>query len=124
MDAFVLDLGRVSHGNEGGAHPKQLKEVELDVHLRQRAEEVLPVRVLHILHDQAVRPRRRIVHDVHETDDVRPTGQIAQDLDFPLYLLLCDRLQDLDHARLFVERVDPLEDLAFRAVLARRSLNT
>ena len=40
--------------------------------------------------------------NVHESDDIRATGEIAKDLDFPLNFLLCDGFQDLNDTRLFV----------------------
>lgn len=83
---------------KGGTHPQELKEVVFDLHLGQRAEQLLPVRVRYILHDEAVRARRAVMDGVHKADDVRASGEIAQDLDLALYLLLRDGLQHLDDA--------------------------
>lgn len=52
-----------------------------------------------------------IAHDVEQRDDVGAARQILQDLDFALYLLLLDGLEDLDDAFLVVDDVDALEDL-------------
>ena len=40
----------------------------------------------------------RIPHDVEQADDVRSAGQVLQDLDLTLDLLLLDRLQYFDDA--------------------------
>jgi hypothetical protein len=52
-----------------------------------------------------------VAHHIQQRDDVGPAGQILQDLDLALYLLLLDGLQDLDDAFLVVDDVDALEDL-------------
>jgi hypothetical protein len=53
----------------------------------------------------------RISDHVQEGDNVWPAGQVLQDLDLPLDLLLLDGLEHLDDAFLVVDDVDALEDL-------------
>lgn len=48
--------------------------------------------------------------NIEEGDDIRPTGQILQNLDLALNLLLLDGLQHLDDAFLVVDNVDALKD--------------
>lgn len=52
-----------------------------------------------------------VAHHIQKRDNVGSTRQILQDLDLALYLLLLDRLQDLDDALLVVDHVDALEHL-------------
>lgn len=52
-----------------------------------------------------------VANDVEQSDDVRTAAEVLQDLDLALYLLLLDRLQNLDDALLVVDDVDALEDL-------------
>ena len=58
----------------------------------------------------------RIPNYIEESNDIRPTGQVLQDLDFSLDLLLLDGLQNLDDAFLVVDNVDALEN--FRVLSA------
>jgi hypothetical protein len=53
----------------------------------------------------------RVPHDVEQCDNVWPTRQVLEDLDLTLYLLLLDRLQDLDDTFLVVGDIDALEYL-------------
>jgi len=52
-----------------------------------------------------------VAHYIQQRDDVGAAGQILQDLDFALYLLLLDGLQDFDDAFLVVDDVDAFENL-------------
>lgn len=52
-----------------------------------------------------------IPDNVEQGDDVGAAGQILQNLDLSLDLLLLHRLQDLDNAFLVVNNVDALENL-------------
>lgn len=47
--------------------------------------------------------------NVQKSNNIWATGQILQDLDLSLDLLLLNRLQDLDNAFLVVDNVDALE---------------
>lgn len=50
-----------------------------------------------------------VSHNIEQRDNVGPTGEVLEDLDLPLDLLLLHRLQDLDDAFLVVDHVDSLE---------------
>lgn len=52
-----------------------------------------------------------VPHNVQQRNDVGSTGEVLQNLDLPLYLLLLDGLEDLDDAFLVVDDVDAFEDL-------------
>lgn len=53
----------------------------------------------------------RVSHDVQQRNNVGPAGQVLQDLDLPLDLLLLNGLENLDYTFLVVDDVDALEDL-------------
>jgi hypothetical protein len=48
---------------------------------------------------------------IQQRDNIRAPGEILQDLDLPLDLLLLDRLEHLDHTLLVVDNIDAFEDL-------------
>lgn len=52
-----------------------------------------------------------VSYNIKQGDNVWPSAQVLQDFDLSLYLLLLDRLQDLDDALLVVDDVDAFEDL-------------
>lgn len=52
-----------------------------------------------------------VAHHIQKRNNVGSTRQVLKDLDFALYLLLLDRLQNLDDALLVVDHVDTLEHL-------------
>lgn len=79
---------------------------------------------MHIFRDKRWDFGRGVANDIEERDDIWSPCKVLKDLDFTLDFLLLHRLKNLDDTLLLVDDVDPLEDLAFRAVLARRSLNT
>lgn len=57
----------------------------------------------------------RVPNDIKQRNNVGPAGQVLQDLDLPLDLLLLDGLEDLDNALLVVDNVDALEHLGVLA---------
>lgn len=61
---------------------------------------------------------------VEQRHDIRAAGQVLQDLDLTLDLLLFDRLQDLDDAFLVVDDVDTLEHLRVLAPAWRHHTQT
>lgn len=70
---------------------------------------------------EVVRPTHlRVPHDIIQVDNVLPTGEVLQDLDLALDLLLLDGLEDLDHALVVVDDVDAFED--FRVLHAGRGV--
>ena len=52
-----------------------------------------------------------VAHHIQKRNNVGTARQVLKDLDLALYLLLLDRLQDLDDALLVVDHVDALEHL-------------
>lgn len=52
-----------------------------------------------------------VAHDIEKSDNVWAATEILENLDFSLYLLLLDGLEDLDDAFLVVDDVDALEHL-------------
>lgn len=52
-----------------------------------------------------------VAHHIQKRNNVGPARQVLQDLDLALYLLLLDRLQDLNDALLVVDYVDAFEHL-------------
>ena len=55
----------------------------------------LEVGVVDEFEDQAGRLRLRVSNNVEQADDVRPAGEVLQNLDLALDLLLLDWLEDL-----------------------------
>lgn len=53
----------------------------------------------------------RVPHDIQQRHNVWSSGQVLQNLDFTLNLLLLDRLQHFDDAFLIVDDVDSLKHL-------------
>lgn len=52
----------------------------------------------------------RIPDDIEQCNNVGAAGEVLEDLDFSLDLLLLHRLQNLNDAFLVVDHIDPLED--------------
>lgn len=52
-----------------------------------------------------------VPNDIQQRNNVGPAGQVLQDLDLPLDLLLLDGLEDLDNTLLVVDDVDAFEHL-------------
>lgn len=57
-----------------------------------------------------------VANNVQQRDDIRSAGQILENLDLSLYLLLLNRLQNLNDAFLVVDDVDAFEN--FRVLAA------
>src|SRR5205085_8675750 len=62
-----------------------------------------------------------IAHHVEQGHNVWPACEVLQDLDLALYLLLLDRLEDLDDTFLVVYHVDALKHLRVLAEMCHRS---
>jgi hypothetical protein len=61
--------------------------------------------------DQTRNFRGRIANDIEKGNDIRPTGEVLQDLDLSLDLLLLDGLENLDDTLFLGDDVDALKDL-------------
>ena len=100
-----------SRGAGARARLEQLEDVVADVVVGQRGVEHLEVRVVHVLKDEARRLRLWVAHGVEKPDDVGTAGEVLQDLDLALDLLLFDRLEDLDDHLRVAPHVHPLKHL-------------
>lgn len=99
------------------AHLEQLERIIFDIKLAQHRKEQLPFHVLHVFHDETVVPRRGVLDDVSQGDDVRATREVTENFDFTLNLLWGYGFEDFDDAGLRVDHVDAFEDL--RGVIER-----
>ena len=53
----------------------------------------------------------RIANHVQQGHDIRTSGQVLEDFDFPLDFLLLDRFEDFDNAPFAIGDADTLENL-------------
>jgi hypothetical protein len=90
---------------------EKLKDVVADVDIDELGVQGAEVGVVDVFEDERGCLALRIPDNVEQGDNVGPAGQVLQDLDLALYLLLLDGLEDLDDAFLVVNDVDALEDL-------------
>jgi hypothetical protein len=90
---------------------EKLKDVVADVDVDELGVQSAEVGVVDVFEDERGRLALRIPDNVEQGDNVGPAGQVLQNLDLALYLLLLDGLEDLDDAFLVVNDVDALEDL-------------
>jgi hypothetical protein len=67
------------------------------------------ISVIHVFENQARSLALTVPYYIQERDNIWPTGQVLEDLDFSLYFLLLDRLEDFNNAFLVVDDIDPLE---------------
>lgn len=88
---------------------EQLKDVVADVDVVELGVQAAEVGVVDVLEDERGRLALRVADDVEEGDDVGAAGEVLQDLDLALDLLLLDGLEDLDDAFLVVDDVDAFE---------------
>src|ERR1700710_1383884 len=61
-----------------------------------------------------------VPNNIQQRDNVRPTTQVLQDLDLPLYLLLLDRLEHFDDTFLVVDDIDALKDFRVLSTTYKR----
>jgi len=94
---------------------EELVDVVAHVVVLEFGVEGAEVGVVDVLEDEAGRLALAVAHDVEEGDDVGSAGEVLQDLDLALDLLLLNGLEDLDDAFLVVDDVDAFEDLAVLA---------
>ncbi len=90
---------------------EQLEDVEADIDVVELGVEGAEVGVVDVFEDERGRLALRVADDVEQGYDVGPAGQVLQDLDLALYLLLLNGLEHLDDAFLVVDDVDTLEHL-------------
>ena len=113
IDHNVVRLDVSVHDALGMTEVERLEEFENvvpDVVVDETWVEGAEVGVVDILKDQARSLTLAVPDDVQQSHDIGTSGQILQDLDLTLYLLLLDRLQNLDDTLLVVGDIDALED--------------
>ena len=89
---------------------QELKDIVPDIIVGEPRIQGTEVRVVDILKYQTGRLALTVANHVQQSDDIGATGQVLEDLDLTLDLLLLNRLEDLDNAFLVVDDVDALED--------------
>jgi hypothetical protein len=89
---------------------EKFKDIVTDIIVDEARVESAEVGVVDIFEDKTGRFALIIPNDIEKSDDIRSTRQILENLDFTLYLLLLDRLQDLNHTFLIVDHIDTLKD--------------
>lgn len=90
---------------------EQLVDVVADVDVVELGVQGAEVCVVDVLEDERGRLALRIPDHIEQGDDVGPAGQVLQDLDLALDLLLLDRLEHLDDALLVVDHIDAFKHL-------------
>lgn len=90
---------------------EQLEDVVADIDVVEFGIEGAEVGVIDVFEDEGGSLALRVPNDVEQSHNVGPAGQVLQDLDLALYLLLLDGLENLDDAFLVVDDIDALEDL-------------
>jgi len=90
---------------------EQLEDVVADIDVVELGIEGAEVGVIDVFEDERGSLALRVPHDVEQSHNVGPAGQVLQDLDLALYLLLLDGLENLDDAFLVVDDIDAFEDL-------------
>lgn len=103
--------GDTLHRARRHAHLKQLVHVEPHVVIGEAGIEDFEVDVMNAFCDEAWYFRCRVAHNIEQSDYVRTTSEVLEDLDLTLDLLLLHGLQDFDDALLVCEDVDAFEDL-------------
>jgi hypothetical protein len=90
---------------------EQLVDVVADVDVVELGVESAEVGIIDVFENEGGRLALRVPHDVKQGDNVGTAGQVLQNLNLALYLLLLDGLEDFDDAFLVVDDVDALEYL-------------
>lgn len=94
---------------------EQFKDVVTDIEVVELWVETPEVCVVDVLEDERGRLTLGVPHDVEEGDNVGAAGEILEDLDLTLDLLLLDGLENLDDAFLVIDDVDAFKDLGILA---------
>lgn len=89
---------------------EEFVDVEPHVQVVELGIERPEVGVVDIFEDERRGLALRVPNNVQERNNVGPSRQVLEDLDFALDLLLLDRLEDLDDTLLVVHDVDALKN--------------
>lgn len=90
---------------------QQLVDVESNVVISEPRIKSAKIGVVHGLENQARSLALIIAHDIEKSDNIRASGEVLEDLDLSLDLLLLDGLKNLDDAFLIIDDVDAFEHL-------------
>ena len=90
---------------------EELVHVESHVEIGESWVQNLELDIMDVFSDQTRNFRGRIANDIEKGDDIRPTGEVLQDLDFSLDLLLLDGLENLYDTLLLGDDINALKDL-------------
>jgi len=93
------------------AHFEKLEHVKSDIVIGEPGIEHFEVDIVDVFRNQARDLGGRIADHVQQGHDIRTSGQVLENFDFPFDLLLLDRFEDLDDALFVVDDVNTLEDL-------------
>lgn len=88
---------------------EQLQDVESHIQVVELGVQAAKVGVVDVLKDERGRLALRVAHDIEEGDNIGPTGEVLQNLDLSLDLLLLNWLEDLDNTLLVVDDIDTLK---------------
>lgn len=94
---------------------EQFEDIEAHVVVDEPWVKRPEICVVHILKDQRGCLALTVSHHVQQCHDIRTAGEVLQDLDFTLYLLLLDRFEYFDDAFLVVDNINAFEDLGIFA---------
>lgn len=89
---------------------EEFKDIVADVIVDEARVKGAEVGIVDIFEDKTGRLALVIPDNIEKSDDIRSTRQILENLDFTLYLLLLDRLQDLDHTFLIVDHINSFKN--------------
>ena len=91
---------------------QQLVDVIPHIHVLEFGVQGAKVGIIDVFEDEGWCLGLTIADDVEEGDDVGAAGEVLEDFDFALDLLLFHGLEDFDDAFLVVDYIDAFEDFA------------
>lgn len=89
---------------------EQFTDIVPYIHIAERLIECPKVRIVDVLEDERRGFALRIPDHIKQSDDIRAAGEILQNFDLSLDLLLLDRFEHLDDTLFVVEDIDAFED--------------
>jgi hypothetical protein len=93
------------------AHFEKFEHVKSNIVIGESRVEHFEVDVVDVFCDQAWDLGSRIANHVQQGYDIWTSGQVLENFDFSLDLLLLDRFEDFDDTLFVVDDVNTLEDL-------------
>lgn len=101
------------------AHFEKFEHVISDIVIGESRVEHFEVNVVDVFRDQAWDLGSRIANHVQQGHDIWTSGQVLENFDFSLDLLLLDGFEDFYDTLLVVDDVNTLEDLFWMKLLVR-----